>query len=61
MGPLWYTKGMYSKQDKNELQDNFKYLAYYTLLWIACVDDYCNIYQYPKQKAKRYLERIYWL
>ena len=61
MGPSWYTKGIYSKQNKDKLQDNFKYLIYYTLLQIAYIDNYCKIYQYPKQKAKRYLERIYWL
>ena len=61
IGPSWYTKGMYSKQDKDKLQDNFKYLVYYILLWIACVDDYCRIHQYLKQKAKQYLKRMYWL
>ena len=29
---LKYLKGLYSKQNKNKLRDNFKYLAYYTLL-----------------------------
>ena len=61
MGPLRYIKGMYSKQDKDKLQNNPKYLVYYILLQIACVDDYCKMHQYLKQKAKRYLERIYWL
>ena len=32
MGPLWYTKGMYSKQNKDKLWDDFKYLVYYMLL-----------------------------
>ena len=43
-----YTKGIYSKQNKDKPQDNFKYLVYYTLSQIACVDNYCRIYQYPK-------------
>ena len=60
MGPLWYIKETYSKQDEDELQDDFKYLVYYMLSWIACVDDYCRMHQYPKQKAKWYLERMYW-
>ena len=59
--PLQYIKGTYSKQDEDKPQDNFKYLIYYTLSQIACVDDHCKIYQYLKQKAKRYLEKIYWL
>ena len=61
MGPSQYTKGIYSKQNKDELQDNFKYLIYYILLWIVCVDNYCKIYQYLKQKVKQYLKRIYQL
>ena len=61
MGPLRYTEGMYSKQDKNKPQDDPKHLIYYTLLQIAYIDDYYRMYQYPKQKAKWYLKRIYWL
>ena len=45
---LRYLKGLYSKQDKNKLRDNFKYLAYYMLLQIAYIDNYCRIYQYLK-------------
>ena len=56
MGPLQYTKETYSKQDEDEPQDNLKHLIYYTLLQIACVDNYCKIYQYLKQKAKWYLK-----
>ena len=44
MGPLQYTKKMYSKQNKDELWDNPKHLAYYILLQIACVDNYCKMY-----------------
>ena len=44
MGLSQYTKKTYSKQDKDKLWDDFKYLVYYMLLWIACVDDYCRIY-----------------
>ena len=61
MGPLQYTKEMYSKQNKDELWDNFKHLIYYILLWIACVDNYYRMHQYLKQKAKQYLKRMYWL
>ena len=59
IGPLQYIKGIYSKQNKNELQNNPKYLVYYILSQIAYVDNHCKIHQYLKQKAKRYLERIY--
>ena len=59
MGPLQYTKGIYSKQDKNKPQNNPKYLTYYILSQIAYIDDYCKIYQYLKLKAKQYLKRMY--
>ena len=39
-----YLKELYSKQNKDKLRDNFKYLVYYILLWIAYVDDYYKIY-----------------
>ena len=29
---LRYLKGLYSKQNKNKLRDDFKYLVYYILL-----------------------------
>ena len=41
---LRYLKGVYSKQNKNKLKDDFKYLAYYILLWIAYIDNYYRIY-----------------
>ena len=33
-----YLGGLYSKQDKDKLRDDLKYLVYYTLLWIAYID-----------------------
>ena len=56
---LRYLKGLYSKQNKNKLRDDPKHLIYYTLLWIIYVDNYYKIYQYLKQQANRYLNRIY--
>ena len=41
---LRYLKELYSKQNKDKLRDNPKHLAYYILLWIAYIDDYCRIY-----------------
>ena len=41
---LRYPEGLYSKQDKDKPRDDPKYLVYYTLLWIAYVDNYCKIY-----------------
>ena len=41
---LRYLRGLYSKQDKDELRDDFKYLIHYILLWIAYIDDYCKIH-----------------
>ena len=41
---LKYLKRLYSKQNKNKLRDNPKYLAYYILLQIIYIDNYCKIY-----------------
>jgi len=46
-------------KNKNKLRVNLSYLAYYTLLWIACVDNIYNIYKTPKDKNRKYLVRIY--
>ena len=45
---LRYLRGLYSKQNKNKLKDNPKYLVYYMLLQIAYIDNYYKIYQYLK-------------
>ena len=37
-------------KDKDKLRVNLKHLAYYTLLWIAYIDNYYNIYRIPKVK-----------
>ena len=45
---LRYLGGLYSKQNKDKLRDNPKYLIYYILLQIVYIDDYYRIYQYLK-------------
>ena len=41
---LRYLGGLYSKQNKDKLRDNFKYLVYYMLLQIIYIDNYYKIY-----------------
>jgi len=48
-------------QEDNELRINLKYLVYYTLSWIAYIDDYCDIYKILKVKNHKYLVKIYWM
>jgi hypothetical protein len=48
MESVRYLGGAYSRQDKNKLKDNLKYLAYYTLSWIIYIDNYYKIHQYLK-------------
>ena len=45
---------------EDKLRINLKHLAYYTLLWIICVDNYCNLYYVLKTKVGRYPRRIKW-
>ena len=54
----WGCKFKLKKQDK--LRIDLKHLAYYILLWIACVDDYCNLHYVPKAKHSKYLKRTEW-
>ena len=39
-----YLRGLYSKQNKDKLRDDFKYLVYYMLLWIVYVDNYYRMH-----------------
>ena len=48
-------------QEDNKLRVNLKHLVYYTLLWIACIDDYCDIHKTPKVRNYKYLVRMYWI
>jgi len=48
-------------QEDNKLRVNLKHLVYYTLLWIACVDNKCKIYKVLKVRNHKYLVRIYWI
>jgi len=44
----------------NKPRINSKHLAHYMLLWIACVDDYCNLHYTPKIKYSKYPKRMNW-
>ena len=44
-------KSNFEIQKDNELRIDLKHLVYYMLLWIACVDDYYNIYKVLKKKT----------
>jgi len=48
-------------QKNNKLKVNLKYPAHYTLLWIAYIDNYYNIYKTLKARNYKYLVRIYWM
>jgi len=44
----------------NKLKINLKHPAHYMLLWIVCVDDYCNLHYTPKAKHSKYPKRMNW-
>jgi len=48
-------------QEDDELRVNLKYLVYYTLSWIAYIDNYYNIYKTLKARNYKYLVRMYWM
>ena len=45
---------------EDKLQVNPRHSIHYTLSWIACVDDYCNIHYILKTKHGRYPRKIKW-
>jgi len=53
------TRYRFKLKDKDKLRVNLKHAAYYTLLWIAYMDNICNIYRALKDKNWKYLVRIY--
>jgi len=53
------TRYRFKLKDKDKLKVNLKHIAYYILLWIACVDNIYNIYRALKNKNRKYLVRIY--
>jgi len=54
------TRYRFKLKDKDELRVNPKHAAYYILLWIACINNTCNMHRAPKDKNRKYLVRIYW-
>ena len=48
-------------KDEDKLWVNLRHLVYYTLSWIAYIDNTYNIHRAPKDKYCKYLIRIYWL
>jgi len=53
------TRYRFKLKDKDKLRVNLKYIAHYILLWIACVDNICNMHKAPKDKNWKYPVRIY--
>ena len=53
------TRYRFKFKNKDKLRVNLKHIAHYTLLWIAYIDNMCNIYRVPKDKNQKYLVRIY--
>ena len=47
-------------KEQNEPKVNPRPLAYYTLLWITCVDDYYNQHYVPKAKHSKYPKKTKW-
>ena len=47
-------------KEQNEPKIDLKHSAHYTLLWIACVDNYCNYYYIPKAKHSKYPKKTKW-
>ena len=44
-------------KEQNKLKVDPKHLAHYTLSWITCVNNYCNLYYILKTKHSKYLKK----
>jgi len=53
------TRYRFKLKDKDKLRVNLKHIAYYTLLWIAYIDNIYNIHRALKYRNRKYLVRIY--
>jgi len=53
------TRGRFKLKDEDKPRVDLKHLAYYTLAWIAYIDNTYNIYRTPKDRYYKYLTRIY--
>ena len=51
---------MFKLKEQDKPRINPGHPAYYTLLQIACVDDYCNQHYAPKAKHSKYPKRTEW-
>jgi len=50
----------FTLKEDNKLKINPKHSAHYMLSWIACVDDYYNLYHTPKTKYSKYPRKVNW-
>ena len=55
----WSRNKKFKITKDNKPKVNPKYLAYYILSWIVCVDNLYNIHFTLKKKLQRYLIRMY--
>ena len=54
-------RNIFEKEKDNKLRVDLKYLAHYTLLWIAYIDNYYNIYEALKKRNYKYPVKMYWI
>ena len=47
-------------EEQNEPKVDPRHLAHYTLLWIACINDYFNLHYMPKTKHSKYPRKTEW-
>ena len=58
--PIIHQYQKFKLQEKDKLKINPKNLVYYTLSWIAYIDDHYKMYKMPKVKNSRFLKRMDW-
>jgi len=54
-------RSIFKKEEDNKPRVDLKHLVYHMLSWIACINNYYNIYKALKKKNYKYPVRIYWI
>jgi len=54
-------RSIFKIEEDDKSRVNLKYLVYYILLWIVCINNKCKMHKILKAKNYKYLVRMYWM
>jgi len=54
-------RSIFKIEEDDKPRVDLKHLAHYTLLWIICVNNKCEMHRIPKARNHKYPVRMYWM